>query len=62
MSEFPEPTFNQTRIDGIYAGRLLMKSECLRILRTLNQTKAVSKAIELIQEIEVDPSANDTSR
>lgn len=60
--EYPEANFNQTRIDGIYAGRLLMKSECLRILKTLNQTKAITKAIELIQRIEVDPSANDTSR
>jgi hypothetical protein len=55
-------TFQQTKADGMYAGRLLMKAEVLRILRVLPSTKALLKAIELIEEIEVDPYANESTR
>ena len=55
-------SFQQTKQDGIYAGRLLMKNEVLRILSTMNQTKAMQRAIALIEGIEVDPYAGDTAR
>lgn len=48
--------------DGIYAGRLLMKNEVLRILGNMNQTKAMQRAIATIKEIEVDPYASDSVR
>jgi hypothetical protein len=55
-------TFQQTKADGMYTGRLLMKNEVLRVLSTMNQTKAMTRAIELIKEIEVDIYANDSAR
>jgi hypothetical protein len=55
-------TFQQTKQDGIYAGRLLMKNEVLRILSTMSQTKAMQRAVALIERIEVDPYANDSVR
>lgn len=55
-------TFQQAKGDGMYAGRLLMKNEVLRILKTQNPTKALVKAIELVEEIEVDPYAPDSVR
>lgn len=55
-------TFQQTKQDGIYMGRMLMKNEVLTILGTMNQTKAMQRAIALIERIEVDPYAADTAR
>jgi hypothetical protein len=55
-------SFQQTKQDGIYAGRLLMKNEVLRILNNMNQTKAMQRAIALVNEIEVDPYAHDSIR
>lgn len=52
----------QSTQDGIYAGRLLMKNEVLRILGNMNQTKAMQRAVALIKEIEVDPYASDSVR
>ena len=55
-------TFQQAKGDGIYMGRMLMKSEVLRILKTQKQTKALAKALDLIERIEVDPYAADSVR
>ena len=57
-------TFQQTKADGIYAGRLLMKDEVLRLIRATNPnpTKAVAKIIEIVEKIEVDTYANNSTR
>jgi hypothetical protein len=54
--------FTASKQDGVYMGRMLMKNEVVRILGTMNQTKAMTRAIELIKEIEVDIYANDSTR
>lgn len=48
-------TNRQTMSDGIYAGRLLMKDEVLRLIKAANPnpTKAVQKTIELVEGIAI---------
>jgi hypothetical protein len=57
-------SFRQTKQDGIYMGRLLMKDEILRLVKATNPvpTKAVARIIELVEEISPDVYANDSSR
>jgi hypothetical protein len=57
-------SFQTSRQDGIYMGRLLMKDEILRLINAAFPvpTKAVSRIVELVKEIEVDTYANDSSR
>lgn len=48
--------------DGIYAGRLLMKDEVIRLIKASNPrpTKAIQKTLELIEGIEIDvPAPNE---
>lgn len=57
-------SFQQVKADGIYAGRLLMKDEVLRLIKATNPqpTKAVAKILNIIEKIEVDTYANDSVR
>jgi hypothetical protein len=60
MTNTQQPSFRQTKDDGIYAGRLLMKDEVLRLIKATNptRTKAIQKTIELIEGIQIyaDPT------
>jgi hypothetical protein len=57
-------TFQTARQDGIYMGRLLMRDEILRLINATNPvpTKAVAKIIELVEGMNPDVYANDSSR
>ncbi len=57
-------SFATAKADGIYMGRLLMKNEILNIIKASSPTatKAVARIIELIEKIEVDTYANDSTR
>lgn len=57
-------SFQQTKADGMMAGRMLMKDEVIRLIKATNPnpTKAIAKALELIEQIKVDTYANDSSR
>jgi hypothetical protein len=57
-------SFQQSRADGMMAGRMLMKDEVIRLIRATNPepTKAVQKIINLVEEIKVDIYANDSPR
>jgi len=50
--------------DCIFMGRLLMRDEVLRLIRATNPvpTKAVAKILELVEELNPDVYANETSR
>lgn len=57
-------SFQQSKADGMMAGRMLMKDEIIRLIQAINPnpTKAVQKTLEQIQQIKVDLYANDASR
>jgi hypothetical protein len=57
-------SFQQSKADGMIAGRMLMKDEIIRLIKATNPepTKAVQKIINLVEEIKVDIYANDSTR
>jgi hypothetical protein len=57
-------TYQTARQDGIYMGRLLMRDELLRLINATNPvpTKAVAKIIELVEGMNPDVYANDSTR
>lgn len=59
-----EITFQTTKQDGIYAGKLLMKDEVKRLINRLNPkpTKGIEKLLQEIDKIQIATYANDSSR
>jgi hypothetical protein len=57
-------SFTTAKQDGIYMGRLLMRDEVLRLITATNPvpTKAVAKIIELVEGMNPDVYANDSTR
>jgi hypothetical protein len=57
-------SFQAARQDGMYMGRLLMRDEILRLIRATNPvpTKAVAKILELVEELNPDVYAGDSTR
>jgi hypothetical protein len=56
--------FTAVKQDGIFMGRLLMRDEVLRLIKATNPvpTKAVAKILELVEGLNPDVYANETSR
>ena len=58
--------FGVAKSDGIYMGRMLMKNEVLSLIKAAypTPTKAISRVIEIISEVEidVDPRYSDSVR
>jgi hypothetical protein len=52
--------FGVAKADGIYMGRMLMKDEVLRLIKAIypTPTKAITRVIELIEEVPVEPDSN----
>jgi hypothetical protein len=57
-------TYQMAQQEGILMGRMLMRSEVLRLIRATNPvpTKAVAKIIELVGGLNVDVYANESAR
>jgi len=57
-------SYQTARQDGIYMGRLLMRDELLRLIHATNPvpTKAVAKIIDLVEGMNPDVYANDSTR
>ena len=56
--------FTAAKQDGIFMGRLLMRDEIVRLIKATNPvpTKAVAKILEMVEELNPDVYANETSR
>jgi hypothetical protein len=52
--------FGIAKSDGIYMGRMLMRDEVLRLIKAAypQPTKAITRIIELVSEVQVDPDSN----
>ena len=57
-------TYQMAQQEGILMGRMLMRSEVLRLIRATNPvpTKAVAKIIELVGGLNIDVYANESAR
>jgi hypothetical protein len=57
-------TYQMAQQEGILMGRMLMRSEVLRLIKATNPvpTKAVAKIIELVGGLNVDVYANESAR
>jgi hypothetical protein len=57
-------TYQMAQQDGILMGRLLMRDEVLRLIKATNPvpTKAVSKILDLVEGLNADVYASETSR
>jgi hypothetical protein len=57
-------SFTAAKQDGIFMGRMLMRDEVLRLIKATNPvpTKAVAKILELVEELNPDVYANETTR
>ena len=57
-------TYQMAQQEGILMGRMLMRSEVMRLIKATNPvpTKAVAKIIELVEGITLDVYANDSAR
>jgi hypothetical protein len=69
--EFGNDDFNPNQFsyqtaqqDGILMGRLLMRDEVLRLIKATNPvpTKAVAKILDLVEGLNADVYASETSR
>lgn len=54
-------TYQMAQQEGILMGRMLMRSEVMRLIKATNPvpTKAVAKIIELVEGLNVDVYANE---
>ena len=57
-------SYQTAQQDGILMGRLLMRDEVLRLIRATNPvpTKAVAKILDLVEGLNADVYASETSR
>ena len=57
-------SYQTAQQDGILMGRLLMRDEVLRLIKATNPvpTKAVAKIIELVEGLNADVYASESSR
>jgi hypothetical protein len=57
-------SYQTAQQDGILMGRLLMRDEVLRLIKATNPvpTKAVAKILDLVEGLNADVYASETSR
>lgn len=57
-------SFSASKADGMYMGRMLMRDEVLRLIKAANPTptKAVSKIIDMVSQIPIEPPYADSVR
>lgn len=57
-------SYQTAQQDGILMGRLLMRDEIIRLIKATNPvpTKAVAKILELVEGLNADVYASETSR
>ena len=57
-------SFSAAKQDGIFMGRLLMRDEIVRLIKATNPvpTKAVAKILEIVEGLNPDVYATDSTR